>query len=235
MGKSSIGIRKDYQKQYEEMQRDLRGVKPKIKKEYYKEFYRQLAKTADQRLIELERLSKKKGYKNVSEWAYANAMRDIRAAFGEDAKRFNRKLPDNLNKIYKDINRVLRFLNAPTSSITGISEVYDKRAATINKKYGTDVNWDKVGHIFESKLWKKTNSNNHGSATVLKAIGVLQANKTEVMKALKEHKPISITIPEEWVDGKLTKQKNVEEEVNKLLRHYKKDVNSLLKQVPKKK
>lgn len=234
MGKSSIGIKKDYQKQYEEMQRDLKGVKPWVKKEYYKEFYRQLAKTADQRLIKLERLSEKSGYKNVTEWAYSNAMRDIRAAFGEDAKRFNRKLPDNLNTIYKDINRVLRFLNAPTSSISGISEVYDKRAATINKKYGTDVNWDKVGHIFESKLWKKTNSK-HGSATVLKAIGVLQSNKTEVMKALKEHKPISITIPEEMVDGKLTKQKNVEEEVNKLLRYYKKDVNSLLKQVPKKK
>lgn len=234
MGKSSIGIKKDYQKQYEEMQRDLRGVKPWVKKEYYKEFYRQLAKIADQRLIELERLSKKNGYKNVTEWAYANAMRDIRAAFGEDAKRFNRKLPDNLNKIYKDINRVLRFLNAPTSSISGISEVYDKRAATINKKYGTDVNWDKVGHIFESKLWKKTNSK-HGSATVLKAIGVLQGNKTEIMKAFKEHKPISITIPEEIIDGKVTKQKNVEEEVNKLLRYYKKDVNSLLKQVPKKK
>lgn len=230
MAKSKIGIKKNYQSQFEELERDMRGVKPWVKREYYKSFYKSIAKAADQRLVELERLAEKPGYKNVSEWAYSNAMRDLRGMFGEDAKRFNRKLPDNLNSIYKAISRILKFLNAPTSSISGISEVYDKRANTLNNKYGTDLDWSEVGHLFESKLWKKVNSK-YGSKTAIKAIGVLQANKKKVKKALKDSKPISITIPEELKDGKKTKDINVEETVNKFLRYYKKDVNSILNKI----
>lgn len=234
MSKSPIGVKKNYQKQYEQLQRDMQGVKPWVKRNYYSDFYKAIAKTADQRLVELERLSKKKGYKEVTEWAYANAMRDIRSMFGEDAKRFNRKLPDkvNLNTLYKDINKILNFLNAPTSSVSGIDIIYDKRAKTLNKDYGTNLNWDTTGRLFESRLWKKTGAKK-ASATALKAIGVLQANRKEILRALSKGEKIAITVPEE-IDEKTGEKKkdiNVQEEVNRFLRYYKKDVNTLIKQL----
>ena len=227
-----VGVKKNYQKQYEELQRDMQGVKPWVKKEYYRDFYRSIAKTADQRLVELERLSKKKGFADVTEWSYANAMRDIRGMFGSNAKRFNRTLSKdvNLNTLYKDINKVLRFLNAPTSSISGITEVYNKRSTTIDNKYGVDTDWSTIGHLFESKLWKKVSSK-YGSKTALKAIGQLQQNKKMIKKAIKDGKPISISIPEQEVNGKKTKEINVEEAANKFLRYYKQDVSKILDKI----
>ena len=233
--KKNIGIKKDFMAEYEQLQRSTKGIESWARKAAYKEFYKKIAKAADQRLVNLENLAQKKGYKDVTEWAYSKAQRDIRGMFGEDAKRFNRKLPDNMNSIYKDISRVLDFLNSPTSSKSGIDEIYDKRAKTVNERYGTNVNWSNIGALYESTLWKKTNSK-YGSKTALKAIGQIQMHKSQIVKALNEHKPISIRIPEEIdpVTGKKNKNTNVEDAVNKMLRYYKKDVQSLTKKLPKK-
>ncbi len=216
-------VRKDYQKQFEQMQRELKGQETWVKQAEYRKFYKQIAKAADQRLIELERLSEKKEYKEVKQWSYANAMYDIKSEFGEDAKRFSRRLSEDmrLSTIYKNINRVLKFLNAPTSSVSGIREVYDKRTETLNKRYDLNLNWDKTGHLFESTLWKKVNSK-YGSATALKAIGIIQKNRSEIKAALESHKPISFTVED---------NAKVEDAVNKFLRYYKKDTAKLIKKV----
>lgn len=230
--RSNIGIIKNYQAEYEQLQRDLQGVKPWVKKASYLQFYKKIAKAADQRMVNIEALAKKDGYKEITEWAYAKAQRDIRGMFGQDATRFNRKIsPDeNLNTIYKDINRVLDFLNSPTSSKQQIDEIFEKRANTIKEKYGVDMNWSKTATVFDTVLWKKTGARK-ASATALKAIGIIQKNKKQIKRALKENEPISIIIPEQKdpKTGKLTKDINVEETVNHFLRYYKKDVNSLLK------
>ena len=223
MAKSNIGELVDYRMRFNFLQADLKGMSADQKRQHLKDFYKTAAKAADQRLVELERLSKKEGYKEVKEWAYREAMRDIKAEWGENAKRFNRKLPDNLNSIYKDINRVLNFLDAPTSSKKGIDEIYNKRADTINEKYGTDITWSNMGDLFSSILWKKIGKK-HGSGTVLKAIGHIQANEKKIKRALKEHKPISIHLADE-------DEKVVEEEVNRMLRYYKTDINKLLKRI----
>lgn len=216
-------FKKDYQSEFEQMQRELKNAKSWVKHAEYRAFYKRIAKVADQRLVELERLSKKEGFKEVKQWAYAQAMHDIKAEFGEDAKRFNRSLSKEmkLQSVFKDINRVLNFLNAPTSSVSGITEIYDKRTKTLNTDYDLNLNWDTTSHLFESKLWKKTNARK-GSATVLKAIGYIQRNKKEIQKAFKEHKPISISVPDNV---------KVEETVNNFLRYYKKDVTSIIKKV----
>lgn len=230
--RSNIGIIKNYQAEYEQLQRDLQGVKPWVKKASYLQFYKKIAKAADQRMVNIEALAKKDGYKEITEWAYAKAQRDIRGMFGQDATRFNRKIsPDeNLNTIYKDINRVLDFLNSPTSSKQQIDEIFEKRANTIKEKYDVDMNWSKTATVFDTVLWKKTGARK-ASATALKAIGIIQKNKKQIKRALKENEPISIIIPEQKdpKTGKLTKDINVEETVNHFLRYYKKDVNSLLK------
>ena len=231
--KYKIGTLKDYRPQFDFLQSDLRNETSDVKREYYKAFYKSIAKTADQRLLELERLSKKEGYKEVTQWAYRQAQRDIREMFGEDAKRFNRKIPDNLNTIYKDINRVLNFLESPSSSKKGIDEVYNKRANTIKAKYGVDVDWSNIGDLFSSALYEKV-SKKYGSKTALIAIGVIQANDSKVKRYLGK-KPISIHI----ADGDITNMAKeagastsvVEETANKFLRYYKTDVKSLLKKI----
>ncbi len=226
--KTDIGVKIDYQFEYQKIQSAARGVDADFRRAMFKDFYKRIAKAADQRLVELERLSKKENFKDVTEWAYAKAQRDIRAMFGEDAKRFNRKIPDNLNSIYKDINRVLNFLNAPTSSASGIAEIYDKKSKTLNETYGVNVNWSTTEALFESILWKKTGAKK-GSGSVLKAIGVIQSNKRDVRRALKEHKPISIIVPPDEKTGK--KDVNVQYEVNRLLRYYKTDLDKLLNKI----
>ena len=122
--------------------------------------------------------------------------------------------------LYKNINRVLQFLEAPTSSKQGIQEVYEKRADTIQEKYGVSVDWSNIGDLFESALYKKVDSK-YGSKTAIQAIGIIQADKKKVQKALKEQKPISMRV--EDVDLNRT--------VNNFLHYYKKDLNSLLKKI----
>ena len=227
MAKKQVGVKKDYTKQFLQMQKDLEGVDRDFKLAIYKDFYRSLAKAADQRLVSLERLAEKEGYKNVLSWAYKDAMREIRGIYGSDARRFNKKQPDDLRSVHKNIRRVLSFLEAPTSSKQGIDEVYGKRAATINSRYGTNVNWSNVGDIFNSRIYQKTDSK-YGSKTVLKAIGQLQGNKKQIKKYLKQY--------EDWQNGKGKKPEfislhiestSVQRTVNNLLKYYKKDISRL--------
>lgn len=237
--KKMVGVRLDYTKQFHELQNDLRGSPPENKLEYYKSFYRQIAKTADARLLALERLSKKSGYENVLEWSYRLAMYDIRSEFGEKAKRFNRKLPDDLRKVYKDIRNVLKFLEEPTSSKQGIDEVYLKRAQTIKDRYGVNVNWQNIAGLFESRLYQKTDSK-YGSKTALKAIGFIQRNTEAILKALEEGKSISVrmgakfeVINDEKKHLEIISDENydyaLERTINNYLQYYKKDVKNLFK------
>lgn len=223
MAKKLVGVKKDYESIYQDFMRDTRSLKRDDKLNAYKAFYKRIAKVADQRLVEIENLANKEGYEHVEKWAYKNAMREIRGIFGENAKRFNRKIPDDLRTIYKDINRVMEFLNAPTSSKQGIDEIYGKRANTLNRKYGTNVNWETIGNLYNSTLYKKTDTNGYGSKTRVKAIGIIQANKKQIKKALEEHlndrkKVISFQVSDN----------ELERTVNNMLQFYKKDVLTLL-------
>lgn len=220
MKKKQVGIKKDYSKQYQELSKDIRGMPRDQKLEYLQSFYKQVAKVADQRLVNLERLSKNKDYRDVLQWAYKDAMYDIHAAYGEKAKRFNRKQPDDLRTLQKNLRRVLSFLEKPSSSRQGIDEVYQKRAQTVSDKYGVNVTWQNIGDLYMSTLYRKTDSKK-GSKTVLKAIGRIQANAKEIKKALKDQKAIQYHVA----------QDDIEDVMNNLLRYYKKDVSKLLKKI----
>ena len=237
--KKQVGVRLDYTKMFNQMQHDLRGSPTESKIEYYKSFYKQIAKTADARLLALERLSKKSGYENVLEWSYRLAMYDIHAAFGEKAKRFDRKLPDDLRSVYKDIRNVLKFLDEPTSSKQGIDEVYMQRAQTIQDRYNLKVNWQNIAGLFESRLYQKTDAK-YGSKTALKAIGFIQRNTDTILKALQENKSISVRLgakfdvtDENKKHLELISSENydaaLEKTINNYLQYYKKDVKSLFK------
>ena len=153
------------------------------------QYYRRLAKTADQRMVRLEKASEEKYFKVATEWAYAKATRDILKWIppGDNKStklRFNTKPPEGEDLIAK-INDIKSFLSSPTSSKQGIINVYKKRADTVNKKYGTNFTWKQLAKYYDSgqaDLWDAK----FGSKTALMTIASLQKNKKKLVKAIKE-------------------------------------------------
>ena len=139
-------------------------------------YYRRLAKTADQRLVRLEKLSGEPGYENAWKWAYKNAQRDI-AKWGGD-KRFNTTPPEDPRQLKAKINDIKAFLGAKTSTKSGITEVYKKRANTWNKKYGTDISWEDLAEYYSKELNKKI-ERDMASDVANKAIAVIRSNLKE--------------------------------------------------------
>lgn len=193
--------------------------------------YRKLAKRADQRLVRLERYSKREGYENIKQYAYARAMRDIRAWSGENASRFNTKPPASTQGLMAKISDIEWFLHSESSTLKptyrngqiespGLLSVYEKRAASLNAHYGSagiNVNWENIGQLFESTLYRKL-SKKYSSDTAVRIIGSMQMNEKDVKKAFKEKKSFNVRIEGE---------KPLEEKINKTLRYYKKDIRSL--------
>ena len=153
------------------------------------QYYRRLAKTADQRMVRLEKASQEPYFKVATEWAYAKATRDILKWIppGDNKStklRFNTKPPEGEDLIAK-INDIKSFLSSPTSSKQGIINVYKKRADTVNKKYGTNFTWKQLAKYYDSgqaELWDAK----FGSKTALMTIASLQKNKKKLVKAIKE-------------------------------------------------
>lgn len=156
------------------------------------EYYKRLAKTADQRLVRLEKLSGEKGFENVNKYAYASAMQDLEM-FG-DSKRFNTKSPTDRRMFNEKIMAMRRFLNAPTSTKKGIIEVYEKRAETINKNYGTNFTWQELADYFAKGTSDKL-AKDYGSQTALYAIGTIQKRGSEIIKGIKNNKSIKYNGP----------------------------------------
>lgn len=171
------------------------------------EYYRRLAKTADERLVRLEKLKNEPGFESVDKFAYARAMRDIEVYGG--GKRFNTKPPEDRGLFDEKITDILRFLQSPTSTKYGIKEVYQKRADTLNEKYkayGLNVTWQDIANMHDSGLLTSAKLA-MGSDTTWIAIGQVENNAKKIKDVLKEGqknektgKPIQIRRK----DGKLT-------------------------------
>ena len=84
-----------------------------------------------------------------------------------------------------NIKDIQTFLSAPTSTKTGIKEIYLKRAQTINEKYGTNFTWEDIGSFFDSTMYSSLD-NKYDSDTIVEAWGVIQDNKKLVKKIMKE-------------------------------------------------
>lgn len=151
------------------------------------QYYLRLAKTADQRMVRLEKASEQKFFHVATEWAYAKATRDILKWIppGDNKStklRFNTKPPEGEDLIAK-INDIKSFLSSPTSTKQGIINVYKKRADTVNKRYKTKFTWQQLAKYYESgqaELWDAK----FGSKTALRTIGVMQRNKKKIKDAI---------------------------------------------------
>lgn len=163
--------------------------------------YRRVAKLADQRLLRLENLEGQKNFKKVKKYAYKKATIDaMQWGANPDKPRFNIKPPVNsksYNSLEEALNRtstrakindMLNFIERPTSTKSGIIDIYQKRADTLNKneaviKAGLHFTWQDVGDFFDSNLYKKVG---FGSESKIKAIGVIKNNEVAILKAFKK-------------------------------------------------
>lgn len=143
-------------------------------------YFRSLAKMADSRLKRLESYKDDENFKGVLQYAYSNAMYDIRALTGDpEATRFNRvpaKNKDgsiNQRSLHAKINAVKRFLESPTSTKTGVTKVYKQRADTVNRRYGTNFSWQELAAYY-SKASNEAFDNEYGSKTMVRVLGAMR-------------------------------------------------------------
>lgn len=172
------------------------------------QWYRRLAKVADQRLVELEKLSKNNNYKAVEKYAYSRALRDIKQWSGENAKRFNTKPPENGSQLRAKINDIIDFINAPTSTKTGITNIYKQRADTLNKNHGTNFTWQELANFFESEQAQKISNRFADSSVMIKAIGTIKKhrNDEELIEAIKESNKTNLKLSDDSVVDSISKQ-----------------------------
>ena len=174
--------------------------------------YRKLAKRADQRLVRLEQAQSTGEVKNALHYAYKTAMKSIRKWSGENANRFNRKPPTRIDSLRSKIRDIERFLSKTSSRVGGIKKQYISGAKTMNQKYGTDFTAKDLIKFFESPEWEKYGNGENsafGYPTYMMAIGVLQDNEKELVKALKKGEQINLDIDKDKVSdavGKLLDQ-----------------------------
>lgn len=173
--------------------------------------YEKLARTANRRMYRLEKLADDPFYTYVIlGYAYHNALYDIQGLpggagkkrFPMDITRFSAK-ETNIRDLKQAIVSVQNFLDMPTSTKKGITKVYQKRAKTLNSKYGTDFDWMSLSNWFQSTLWQKM-STKYGSKTAMKAIGKIQKSYKQVADEIRDardrHKKIEISALKD-VDG----------------------------------
>lgn len=150
-------------------------------------YYKKIAKTADSRLLRLEKMAdSEEDFKVANKWAYSAAMRDIHKWSGEAAKRFNTAPPPNKRDLQKKIVEIENFLNAPTSTKSGIKQSYQKKSDTYKEKYGINLTWSQVGDFFESVGYKKLDEKGYGSKTILISIGYMQKYGDAIKDMLEE-------------------------------------------------
>ena len=146
--------------------------------------YRTAAKAADQRLVRLERAASEPEYKNVKQFAYARAQKDIQRWSGKNATRFNTKPPAREIELREKLQDIRTFLKAPTSSKSGIKKTYQKAANTMNKRYGTNFKWDDLSTFFESQFYKKV-ERDYDSKQVVEVIGKMQKDPKAYLDKIK--------------------------------------------------
>lgn len=188
--------------------------------------YRRVAKTADQRLVRLEKLSKQKDFSQVKQWAYKQAAYDaMEWGASIEKPRFNIKPPSHKTQLKAKIQDMLNFLDKPTSTRSGIIEVYQSKANTLNEKYkeyGLNLNWSDVGTFFESTLYKKL-SKKYSSGTVIKAIATMKQNEKQLIKDFNDHKASHIKTEDNDVI--------INDAIKRMTSYYKEDVRKLLGQI----
>lgn len=162
----------------------------KNKEEYASMYadFRQQAKIADQKMRRLKALSHYENYKGVLQYAYARAQKDIREQTGKTGNnlRFSSNIPTTLKGLASYSRDVERFNRSESSTKSGITNIYKRRAETVNIKYGRvagatslkapkipgwkDLTWQDLANYYEKEKNTKLDSK-LGSSTQMKVLG----------------------------------------------------------------
>ena len=149
--------------------------------------YKKLAKRADQRMVRLEQAAKRGGeMAAATEYSYRKAQRDAEYYSAGKSKRFNAQTPKSNKALRAKINAINDFLEAPTSTVRGIKNIYKKRAEALNMSYGTDFTWQDLGDFFNSATWGKLTSE-IPSDLVMKAYARLKKCGDTLIQEIKEN------------------------------------------------
>lgn len=151
--------------------------------------YRRLSKRADQRLVRLEKLAESgdTNYQGVLSYSYKKAAQDAKkwGSTGE-RPRFNVKPPETAGEIKAKIKDIEAFLESPTSTKKGITDVYKKRAETFNKRFGKKgdrpVTWQELANYYKSDQAKALDKR-YGSKTIARAVRIASNAKSKLNNA----------------------------------------------------
>lgn len=179
----------------------MKNNREQLIKEYVK-----IAKRANKRLYNLEKLSNEKNFEIVKDWSYKRALHDINT-WNKGHKRFKTSNLDNinLNTLSAMRNDVYNFLNSKSSTKSGIVKLYKEKTETFNKKYNLNWSWKDTANFFENGgLKEKFDKMDFASSTTLDIIAVIRKNPEQMKKVIDEF------------NKKHKYNKNVEKEVSML-------------------
>lgn len=171
--------------------------------EAYRE-YMKLAHRADQRLLRLERLQNEAYYSGVTEYSYKGAMRSI-ADLGGQSNRFRSIKIVTEDDLMKAQASVTQFLGAPTSTKRQITNIYKKRATSLNKTMREqNADWEDMTWQEFANAWEYIDSAKGAKIDyykVLKGFNRIKQKKTpEIAKELKAGKSVIKRIAENKVE-----------------------------------
>lgn len=194
-----------------------------LHRKYLKE-YNKLAKKADRRMRELERFSRWEGFENIKEYAYKSAAKMIEKWTPPGSKnenpRWQRNEPLDTRSLKAKIKDIETFLSMKSSTITGIKDIYKKRAETLNKRYGTDFTWQNLAAFYEGGGLADQTFDKYGSKTVLVAYGKIQRKKKVALQLIQDFND---------KHERVSRNAVIEETVNEMLKGYGLELETLLK------
>lgn len=151
---------------------------PKRKEgETLEEYGTRLAMASNKRLQRLNQYAQREHMHGIKNYAYKQAMRDIQSdtlSWGKPgAKTYSLKMPENEKALVSKINSMKKFLESPSSTLTGIKKIYQERANTVNERYGTNFTWEELANYYEKDVSDIIDSKYGASKTVVKALGAI--------------------------------------------------------------
>lgn len=155
-----------------------------------------LARRANSRLLRLEK-------KGLIGWAYKPAVRYTQKAYGSNRFSMRKEISDDPFEVIEEVEEIINFLNAESSTITGVKNIESRITETFRKK-GLDVKNPKDFFDFLSSETYKQSEKNLSSEQIQelfdRAVG---AGKTamEIKQTLEDFNNKKINTIDELYEG----------------------------------
>lgn len=134
----------------EKIELDLRNDFTSL--DYLNKLRLKLARRANSRLLRLEK-------KGLIGWAYKPAVRYTKKAYGSNRFSMRKEISDDPFEVIEEVEEIINFLNAESSTVTGVRNIESRITETFRKK-GLDVKKPKDFFDFlSSETYKQSEKN----------------------------------------------------------------------------